>query len=116
MSRNEKFLREVCSKYNILVESLKWIPVGKCMEMQGREGGWILNDFTPIGLSTKEAADYLNECPDHFEKVDPEEILIGLDLSKEDCYVLPDPNRKIADHNPTRFWPETREIYSSKVR
>lgn len=73
MSRNEKYLREICAKHKIYVESLKWTPVGKCMEMCGREGGWILNDFTPIGLSTEEAAKYLDEHPDHFEKIEPYE-------------------------------------------
>lgn len=73
MSRNEKFLRELCVKNKIYVESLHWEPVHRGAEMQGYGGGWILNDFTPIGLSTKEAADYLDKHPEHFEKIEPYE-------------------------------------------
>ena len=29
--------------------------MGPCIEMAGRSGGWIVNDFHPIGLSTEQA-------------------------------------------------------------
>ncbi len=69
MSRNEKRIRDVCAKLGIYVGSLRWEPIGMAMEMCGREGGWILNDFDPIGLSTEEAIDYLTESPSHFESI-----------------------------------------------
>lgn len=63
MSKNNLLIRETCQSLGITVDSLKWKPIGKAMEMCGREGGWILNDFYPIGLSTEEAIKHLRECP-----------------------------------------------------
>lgn len=55
MSRNEKRIRDKCTELGIEVESLRWEPIGMAMEMCGHSGGWILNDFDPVGLSTEEA-------------------------------------------------------------
>lgn len=61
MSRNEKRIRNALAAKGIKVKSLKWTPVGQMMEMCGREGGWILNDFNPIGLSTEAAIKLIGE-------------------------------------------------------
>lgn len=59
MSRNEKLIRAKCAELGIEVESLRWEPIGPAVEMCGYSGGWILNEFDPIGLSTKEALEHL---------------------------------------------------------
>lgn len=85
MSRNEKFLRELCIKNKIYVESLHWEPIHRGAEMQGLGGGWILNDFTPIALSTEEAAKYLSEHPDHFEKIEDSDKMQYHDEDYDSC-------------------------------
>jgi hypothetical protein len=61
MSRNEQRIRDACSKLGIEVESLEWEPVTRGCEMEGYGGGWLLNGFHPIGLSTEEAIENLRE-------------------------------------------------------
>lgn len=61
MSRNEKRIRDALAAKGIKVKSLTWTPIGQMMEMCGREGGWILNDFNPIGLSTNAAIKLISE-------------------------------------------------------
>jgi hypothetical protein len=69
VSRNEKRIREVAAELGIYVESLRWEPIGMDFEMCGRSGGWILNGFESIGLSTEEAIKYLRKWPSHFESI-----------------------------------------------
>lgn len=70
MSRNEKKIRDVCAKHNVYVGTLRWESLGKDMEMCGREGGWNLNTFNPIGHSTADAIDFIERFHESLESVE----------------------------------------------
>lgn len=40
------------------IRDIHWEPWGKCIEMQGIEGGWYVNSQA-IGLNVEEACDYI---------------------------------------------------------
>ena len=69
MSRNEAKIRSACDKHGVVVDSLKWEPVGGAVEMCGLSGGWILNEFLPIGLSTADAIGYVERFHASMEKL-----------------------------------------------
>lgn len=61
-SKNDQRIRSVCDELGIKVNSLVWENVTRGCEMEGYYGGWLLNDFYPIGLSTDAAIATLREC------------------------------------------------------
>jgi len=61
MSRNEQKIRRVCEELKIKVKTLFWENVTRGCEMEGYHGGWILNDFYSLGLSTEDAIRNLRE-------------------------------------------------------
>lgn len=61
MSRNEKRIRDACKEAKIKVKSLVWEPITRGCEMEGPYGGWLLNEFDPIGYSTDEAIERVRE-------------------------------------------------------
>ena len=44
--------------------SVEWYPLGMAIEMQGRTGGWIVDEFCPIGHNVDEALDYIARFPE----------------------------------------------------
>jgi hypothetical protein len=50
VSRNERRIRDSLAAIGHEPESVRWEPIGLCYEMQGRSGGWMVND-EPIGLN-----------------------------------------------------------------
>jgi hypothetical protein len=57
MSRNEKKIRKLAQELGIEIESIKWEPWGKAMEMCGPSGGWIVNEGEYVALSIGELLD-----------------------------------------------------------
>lgn len=39
-SRARKKIRRAFAELGLGIESIEWEPIGMCIEMQGREGGW----------------------------------------------------------------------------
>lgn len=66
MSRNEKRIRDALAAIGHAPSSVRWEPVGKQMEMCGREGGWIVNDFHPVGYNVEQALATIKEFPQWF--------------------------------------------------
>jgi hypothetical protein len=44
MSKQRKIIEKFCKEKGVIIEGLKWTPLGKAGEMCGRSGGWELRD------------------------------------------------------------------------
>jgi hypothetical protein len=65
MSRSKKKILDALKTIGHEPRDVHWEPVGVCFEMQGRSGGWFVDD-EPVGLNADQAVATIKEFPHWF--------------------------------------------------